>query len=556
MATLSSLKTLTANAKATSGDKVTYLELKAILDATHDELLIRGIKKVANTTALATLSRTDAETVVVENLGIFKGSPTGTANGTTIFSATGGGVWILILKTVLSSSWNILTDAATIAVNLNNGPFHKIDMYATRNINFTNAVDGSSIVLKVVHKAADTTINLPGLLVADFSWATEVNDITLLSGIYDAGASQWVWDAKILYAGLASLPTIISATSVGTNQISVVFDRVVTSTTAGFSFRKNGTPLAPSAVSGSGTNTLLFTWGSFAYGDILDMTYNPSTGNCIDSSSAELAGVTNLSVTNAVGSGYDTDAQAFFTAAGITDTTQKTAVNQLVLDMKAASIWTKMKAVYPLVGGTAATHKYNLKNPLDTDAAFRLAFSGSLTHDSNGITPGGTTADYANTFFTPSVNVSSFGSMGYYCRANISGNQQLMGTYKVSGADSWQLSAYAGNLPSEIGSVVVSSISLPTPSTRLIVCTRQSGTLSKTFRDGTSIGSQTDTFDATCSNSIYLFGRNNGTGPSVSDSAGNVPCSFAFIADGLTDGNVSALNTAVNNFQTTLSRAV
>ena len=56
----------------------------------------------------------------------------------------------------------------------------------------------------------------------------------------------------------------------------------------------------------------------------------------------------------------DSDAAAFLTASGITDSTQSGAVNRLVLDLKAASIWTKMAAIYPLVGGTAAKHKWNL----------------------------------------------------------------------------------------------------------------------------------------------------------------------------------------------------
>ena len=65
------------------------------------------------------------------------------------------------------------------------------------------------------------------------------------------------------------------------------------------------------------------------------------------------------------GAANDPDAQLFFNAqstAGVTlTTTQMNAVNQWVVDAKAASIWTKFKAVYPMVGGTATSHKFNLK---------------------------------------------------------------------------------------------------------------------------------------------------------------------------------------------------
>lgn len=112
------------------------------------------------------------------------------------------------------------------------------------------------------------------------------------------------------------------------------------------------------------------------------------------------------------GPALDPDADAFITAATITDPTQQSAVNQLVLDMKTANIWTKMKAVYPFVGGTATTHKWNLKDPRDLDAAFRLTFSGGWTHSSTGALPNGTNG-YADTYFntddTPSTGLQSFG---------------------------------------------------------------------------------------------------------------------------------------------------
>ena len=91
-------------------------------------------------------------------------------------------------------------------------------------------------------------------------------------------------------------------------------------------------------------------------------------------------------------SSFDPDAQAFITAAAITDPTQQAAINTLVLDLKGYSIWSKFKAIYPIVGGTASSHKYNLKDPRDLDAAFRLTFATGWTHSANGMLPNGTTA--------------------------------------------------------------------------------------------------------------------------------------------------------------------
>jgi hypothetical protein len=115
---------------------------------------------------------------------------------------------------------------------------------------------------------------------------------------------------------------------------------------------------------------------------------------------------------------FDADAQAFITAAGITDNTQKSAINTLVVSMKGFGIWTKMKAIYPFVGGTAALHKWNLKDPRDLDAAFRLVFNGGWTHSSTGALPNGTNG-YADTFFnTDDVTTTGLQSYGVYLRTN------------------------------------------------------------------------------------------------------------------------------------------
>ena len=97
------------------------------------------------------------------------------------------------------------------------------------------------------------------------------------------------------------------------------------------------------------------------------------------------------------GGSVDPDAQAFITAAGITDPTQQSAINTLVVGLKADNLWTSMQAIYPFVGGTASSHKYNLKDPRDLDAAKRLVFNGGWTHNADGITGNGVNT-YAETF--------------------------------------------------------------------------------------------------------------------------------------------------------------
>jgi hypothetical protein len=84
---------------------------------------------------------------------------------------------------------------------------------------------------------------------------------------------------------------------------------------------------------------------------------------------------------------YDVAALAFFSAAGITIDTQKNAVNYLVTQLKGAGLWSKFTALYPIVGGNATAHSYNLK---DT-ARFKITWVNSPTHSSTGVLYNGTT---------------------------------------------------------------------------------------------------------------------------------------------------------------------
>ncbi len=87
-----------------------------------------------------------------------------------------------------------------------------------------------------------------------------------------------------------------------------------------------------------------------------------------------------------------------------------------------------MRALYPFVGGTASTHKFNLKNPLDTNAAYRLTFFGGVTHSSNGIIGNGTNG-YADTFLANNVMAQSNAHISVYSRTNYQGTVSDIASY-------------------------------------------------------------------------------------------------------------------------------
>lgn len=106
-----------------------------------------------------------------------------------------------------------------------------------------------------------------------------------------------------------------------------------------------------------------------------------------------------------------TPATQFINTAGITNPTQQNAIIDLYDDLVLAGLWNKFVAIYPFVGGTSTSHRYNLKNT----AAFQLTFNGGWTHNSNGVTSNGTTA-YATTGIIPNGYYEGDTSIGVYSR--------------------------------------------------------------------------------------------------------------------------------------------
>jgi len=111
---------------------------------------------------------------------------------------------------------------------------------------------------------------------------------------------------------------------------------------------------------------------------------------------------------------YDENALAFIIAANITNSSQKQAVNYLCVALKQLGLWNGAKAIYPYVGGTESQHKFNLKDPRDLDAAYRITWSGTLSHDSNGVTyTNGIGETYLNAL---SVFGTNYPYVANYCR--------------------------------------------------------------------------------------------------------------------------------------------
>jgi hypothetical protein len=251
----------------------------------------------------------------------------------------------------------------------------------------------------------------------------------------------------------------------------------------------------------------------------------------------------------------DPDAQAFITAAAITDPTQQEAINNLVIGLKADGLWTKMKAVYPFVGGTATTMKWNLKNPLDTDAAFRLGFAGGGTWSNTGYKPNGTNG-YAGTFIYMSANLSATNlHTAFYSRTNVADNSQYDCGVTNNTTKGWLIMnarTLLGNSALENGSATFSGA--VANSQGLYIGTSTSSTAHKIYKNGSTVASSTTPQTQTLFTQPQFFGAALITTGGAYYSTREL--AFASVGDGLTDTDATNLNSRVTAFQTTLGRQV
>src|SRR6478609_5399818 len=101
------------------------------------------------------------------------------------------------------------------------------------------------------------------------------------------------------------------------------------------------------------------------------------------------------------------ETNTFVTAAGLTDAGLIRAVDFLVSSLKGygpfntlnKDFWTGHHAIYPFVTDKVTNNtdrldqmKWNLKNPVDTDAGFRLSYTNAPTASTSGIKGNGSSS--------------------------------------------------------------------------------------------------------------------------------------------------------------------
>lgn len=268
-------------------------------------------------------------------------------------------------------------------------------------------------------------------------------------------------------------------------------------------------------------------------------------------------GITNV-IGHALFSSYtpyiDSNAQQFFNAAGKLAASESNAVNNLVIGLKNAGLWT-WDCIYPFVGGTAGSCSWNLANP----GKYRVNWTlGSSSFDSTGWLSDGVTS-YGDTGFNPSV-----GSLNY------SPSSATLFVYNGTAHPNYSISRYSfvGATGNNIKAVLTMD-----NSNRLSVLGFNNSDTCCPFELGVSSFAGPLFVTATPSNSTLIYG--NGNSRTESDPTTGVPNAtfylgaenaggfaapiqarfkLVMIGAGLNSSQTTALTNLVSQFEQTLGR--
>lgn len=254
-----------------------------------------------------------------------------------------------------------------------------------------------------------------------------------------------------------------------------------------------------------------------------------------------------INTTNRVA--VDPDAIAYVSASS--NIAYQDIIDDLFVSLKSNSIYAKIQAFYPFLGTTASQHKWNAKNPIDTNTAFRLTFVGTSIFSNNGYQLNG--SSYANTYFIPSVQ-QSLNSNGFSFVVGTNntpvGDCVDMGSF-ISGTQKSYLVARGSANKSIAGFNSVNAESAVTSQAKgIFTGTKQSSTVTDLFVNGVQVSTSAGAGTLPTVN-VYI-GALNLNGSVYGNS--NQRIQFVAFHEGLSDTEVVMLHSILNTFEMLLGR--
>lgn len=259
--------------------------------------------------------------------------------------------------------------------------------------------------------------------------------------------------------------------------------------------------------------------------------------------------------------GLDVDAKAYIDAVGSMTSAQEGYIDTFVKALKTNGTWGNYDVIYIPLWEDATDNKWNLMNPTDSDGAFRASYTGTISHDSDGWTPGGTTSDYIDTHYIPktsgnltntSANIAVYlqtiggsltGSRAYIMGAN---GASIVGMYGLAMFSSG--SRNIGSIGGASGEYAPTGTSVETLG--LMQVTNNGDRNSQHWKNGVKNGSTVAMTNTTANTTSIYIGNSNSDGSVQYPSDRTI--SMVLIGSGPTDTEVSDDYDAIQAFHTSM----
>lgn len=548
------IRLLSANPEATAnvlanlsvGDSLTkLLEVSANGIGTAFANLIRTANIVSS------IEATGTSTVNVDIVRLLQSNVSAIGSVNAILESTQQGVVeIDVTLSGVALSTATLLRAALLETNVTAQATTIVDTIVTKIIDaqvqaLANTESSAQISIPIsatVNAIANTTASaiLSSIINATVNATVDTSATVQLSKVISTSVDALANSSSEALIGLVLVSTNIASASTSTINL-IIGNSLTASVTA------QGTTTAELIIAELLSSTMTATANTTANSLVSKLLSSTVSSLATTTSSLQLADVLTSSVSGAAtvsatltSADADADAAAFFarvtTAGGTLTSTEQSAVDTLVKSLKSNGIWSKMIAIYPVVGASAAACAQNLKS-----SSFTGTFTG-CTFASTGVTPNGTSG-FMDTNCNPNLFTSWHKSI-YSRTTNTTGRDMGIDAYDL-------ILSLGGTIYSRFGS---SNVVTSNADSKGFYISTEAPTLShKLFKNGSQLGS-TESFNGIYPNYKIFIGAISDA--NVANYFSSRQFAFASIGDGLTDTEAGNLNTAVQAFQTSLSRNV
>lgn len=255
---------------------------------------------------------------------------------------------------------------------------------------------------------------------------------------------------------------------------------------------------------------------------------------------------------------YDADAVAYFTAASITDVTEKDAVNQLVLDLKGTgsttnntNVWDSLFDIAPISPTSLSAAAYKIKYA----STQTITWNNSPTHTSAGVGFNGTT-QYGDFGFTPSTDgyTTTSASLTLSTNGSSGGVDILFGT--IQSTTQRAIFFFTSTITAahfyRTGASLLSYTTVST--TGVHSASRRSATDGEMYFDGASQLTNTSSNSGSILPTTTCFLAANNDGGGTAGNFAQTTIDFVAVGEGLTDNQSTDLYDAITTYNTALSR--